>query len=446
MSYDGQVNFGLIGDYDAMAELEDFAGDLDAALEELIDAGSGRLAEALRAGIRARAGRRAGQRARRGRGPRRRRRHPRLLARTLPLGGDPLPGARRIFQGSAQVRGLAVRGPQHALAPDGLVERARTRARSSSIKSSRRARSYSSPNRGRDSRDGSSTRSPRAASPQLRGLGGVRAARATDQQVGSVDAALLRPLAVVGADRSNRRLDLLGDLQRRRGQLRAVAVPVPVDVGRPAVEGRRRSGPVAPAGWFAGAPLPGPQRPSNSRCRPTSTPLSNSGAGSQYSRSTMALTESTAPASITFEMPRWPRGPVIVVGGDYQAAHAASVGLHAFQSCPVRAFRILAAPLSVVLYPRGDDGRVEAGPLHHRYVLVTALILATVTFDLAAPDGDGARTVAVVLGAATLVAAVVTSRVHPWVVRVTIAVCILLVAAAAGAVLGTEGLGGTRRA
>jgi hypothetical protein len=42
MSYDGQVNFGLIGDYDAMADLEDFADDLDAALEELIDAGGGR--------------------------------------------------------------------------------------------------------------------------------------------------------------------------------------------------------------------------------------------------------------------------------------------------------------------------------------------------------------------------------------------------------------------
>jgi WS/DGAT/MGAT family acyltransferase len=38
MSYDGQVNFGLIGDYDGMSELEDFAQDLDAALEELIEA------------------------------------------------------------------------------------------------------------------------------------------------------------------------------------------------------------------------------------------------------------------------------------------------------------------------------------------------------------------------------------------------------------------------
>lgn len=61
---------------------------------------------------------------------------------------------------------------------------------------------------------------------------------------------------------------------------------------------------------------------------------------------------------------------------------------------------------------------------------------------MAAPDGDGARLVAVILQAATLVAAVVTSRAHPWAVRVTIAVSILLVVAAAGAVLGTEELGG----
>ena len=44
--------------------------------------------------------------------------------------------------------------------------------------------------------------------------------------------------------------------------------------------------------------------------------------------------------------------------------------------------------------------------------------------------------------AATLVAAVVTSAVHFWVVRLTVAACILLVIAAVGAVLGTEDLGG----
>ena len=42
MSYDGQVNFGLIGDYDAMADLDDLAGDLEASLSELIEAAGGR--------------------------------------------------------------------------------------------------------------------------------------------------------------------------------------------------------------------------------------------------------------------------------------------------------------------------------------------------------------------------------------------------------------------
>jgi diacylglycerol O-acyltransferase len=36
MSYDGQVNFGLIGDYDAMADLDSFALDLEAATAETI--------------------------------------------------------------------------------------------------------------------------------------------------------------------------------------------------------------------------------------------------------------------------------------------------------------------------------------------------------------------------------------------------------------------------
>jgi diacylglycerol O-acyltransferase len=37
MSYNGQVNFGLIGDYDAMADLESFGLDLEAATKEVID-------------------------------------------------------------------------------------------------------------------------------------------------------------------------------------------------------------------------------------------------------------------------------------------------------------------------------------------------------------------------------------------------------------------------
>ena len=80
--------------------------------------------------------------------------------------------------------------------------------------------------------------------------------------------------------------------------------------------------------------------------------------------------------------------------------------------------------------------------MHHRYVVVLVLILLTLAFQLAVPDGDGARLIAVTLQAATLIAAVVVSRAHIWVVRITVASCVLLVAAAAGAVLGTEEFGG----
>ena len=38
MSYDGQLFFGLLGDYDEMADLDDFAADLRAAIAELADA------------------------------------------------------------------------------------------------------------------------------------------------------------------------------------------------------------------------------------------------------------------------------------------------------------------------------------------------------------------------------------------------------------------------
>ena len=41
MSYDGQVNFGLIGDYDGMPDLEDLAKDLDDSINELIEAAGG---------------------------------------------------------------------------------------------------------------------------------------------------------------------------------------------------------------------------------------------------------------------------------------------------------------------------------------------------------------------------------------------------------------------
>jgi WS/DGAT/MGAT family acyltransferase len=42
MSYDGQVNFGLIGDYDAMADLDELGKHLEDSLVELVEAAGGR--------------------------------------------------------------------------------------------------------------------------------------------------------------------------------------------------------------------------------------------------------------------------------------------------------------------------------------------------------------------------------------------------------------------
>ena len=41
MSYDGQVNFGLIGDYDGMPDLDELARDLEASIAELVEAAGG---------------------------------------------------------------------------------------------------------------------------------------------------------------------------------------------------------------------------------------------------------------------------------------------------------------------------------------------------------------------------------------------------------------------
>lgn len=81
-------------------------------------------------------------------------------------------------------------------------------------------------------------------------------------------------------------------------------------------------------------------------------------------------------------------------------------------------------------------------PLHHQYGVLLLMILASLAFQLAAPEGNWARLVAVGLQAATLVTAVITSRAHPWVIRLTIVACVVLSAAAVVAVLDTDSAGG----
>ena len=44
MSYNGRLDFGLLADYDAFPDLDDFAGYLDDAVGELLDAAGARAA------------------------------------------------------------------------------------------------------------------------------------------------------------------------------------------------------------------------------------------------------------------------------------------------------------------------------------------------------------------------------------------------------------------
>jgi hypothetical protein len=79
--------------------------------------------------------------------------------------------------------------------------------------------------------------------------------------------------------------------------------------------------------------------------------------------------------------------------------------------------------------------------LHYHFGVVLVLILLTLVLGLGAPDTDGWRLAVVALQSATLIAAVVASRAHEWVIRLATAAAVLLLVAALGAVIGTEDLG-----
>jgi hypothetical protein len=79
--------------------------------------------------------------------------------------------------------------------------------------------------------------------------------------------------------------------------------------------------------------------------------------------------------------------------------------------------------------------------IHYRFGVVLGLILTAVTFALAAPEGDGARFVIVTLQAAVLVAAVVASKAHRWVIRLSVVAAIAGVIGTGAAVLGTGQFG-----
>jgi hypothetical protein len=79
--------------------------------------------------------------------------------------------------------------------------------------------------------------------------------------------------------------------------------------------------------------------------------------------------------------------------------------------------------------------------IHYRFGLVLGLIVAAIAFGLAAPEGDGARFVAVTLQAAVLVAAVFASRAHPGVITFAVIAALVGVIGTGAALVGTNKFG-----
>lgn len=79
----------------------------------------------------------------------------------------------------------------------------------------------------------------------------------------------------------------------------------------------------------------------------------------------------------------------------------------------------------------------------YRYGALLFMILTSLVFQLAAPEADWARLVTIVIQGLTLLAALVSSRVHPLILRLAaIAVCVAILASAA-ALIGFGTLGPT---
>jgi Ion channel len=79
--------------------------------------------------------------------------------------------------------------------------------------------------------------------------------------------------------------------------------------------------------------------------------------------------------------------------------------------------------------------------IHYRFGIVLALIVIAIFFTMAAPRGDGARFVSVVLQASVLVAAVIASKAHPWVIRLSVVAALIGIAGSAAALFGTGQFG-----
>src|SRR5262249_1416903 len=91
-----------------------------------------------------------------------------------------------------------------------------------------------------------------------------------------------------------------------------------------------------------------------------------------------------------------------------------------------------------------DDDAVHR--IHYRFGYVLVLIVVAVFFVMAAPRGDLARFVSVLLQAAVLVAAVVASKMPRWVIRLSLLTALVGVVGSGAALFGTGQFGNTTAA
>jgi hypothetical protein len=83
------------------------------------------------------------------------------------------------------------------------------------------------------------------------------------------------------------------------------------------------------------------------------------------------------------------------------------------------------------------------GMTGYRYGVLLVMILASLVFQLAAPETDWARLVTIVLQGITLLMALVASRVHPYLLRVALAAVSVAIIGSAAALIGLGVLGPT---
>jgi len=87
----------------------------------------------------------------------------------------------------------------------------------------------------------------------------------------------------------------------------------------------------------------------------------------------------------------------------------------------------------------GARGRLRTGS--HAYGLLLALILTSLTFQLAVPDEGWARVVTIVVQSVAVLVALFVSGVHPWLRRLATVLAVVAVLASAGVLISAGGIG-----